>query len=472
VRRVLVMIVASGLLAGCASHRRPVAPAVREEPVDVSALIARGCFTCLEQAYTAAERLNWPQAFEAAILLAMRSKELGLPFESWLERARTLAAADPIRALYADIVDALPLDPLSGDRDVLFARAIPRPRLLASAREWRQLLPTAPGSEPFRAYVGIALTCLVDAYEDVQAAVDRTLDVFSGVPLVRYRAALCRTKGPSILADLRETDERFADADYPLATYSLGERPPDYEVALNRIVSASETFRASPAIRTVLGDVRQTREEWPQALAAYDETIVMVQTHRDALLGRTVALSRLDRHEEAIAAASRLIDLGGWYTGQAYYWRAWNQFTLSRLAEARADADKAKGQMVNAALFLLSGLIEWRSRRLEAAEREFEQSHNLDETQCDASLYIGGVRAERGVLSAALTALSDARGCFERVIAAMRQQIDGITNGRGSPEVKARLIERQQRAIRDATTRLGEATRTIALLEARLKPPG
>lgn len=64
-----------------------------------------GCYRCLEEALETFERVaSDPRAparatqgaFQTALLLAVRSKELGLPFESFLNRARTLAAALPV----------------------------------------------------------------------------------------------------------------------------------------------------------------------------------------------------------------------------------------------------------------------------------------------------------------------------------------------------------------------------------------
>ena len=46
---------------------------------------------------------------------------------------------------------------------------------------------------------------------------------------------------------------------------------------------------------------------------------VSLPDHREALLGRTVCLTHLSRHDEAIAAATRLIELGMYHVGEAQY---------------------------------------------------------------------------------------------------------------------------------------------------------
>jgi hypothetical protein len=76
------------------------------------------------------------------------------------------------------------------------------------------------------------------------------------------------------------------------------------------------------------------------------------------------------------------------------YWRAWNDFNIHNNEAARADADRTRTLMVNPAVFLLSGLIEWRLLRRETAETEFQEALKIDFGQCEAAFCLGGVRAE------------------------------------------------------------------------------
>ena len=84
----------------------------------IDALIARGCFGCLTQAYNAAVTAsNQIRTFEAALLLTARAKELGLPYGPWLERARAAVHEGPDWPDYLAIVRSLRIDPLADDRD-------------------------------------------------------------------------------------------------------------------------------------------------------------------------------------------------------------------------------------------------------------------------------------------------------------------------------------------------------------------
>ena len=92
--RVKLVVALTMIAAGCAT-RTAVSPAPVPSSFDdaIDALIRRGCYRCLEQAYDKSQQQRVRiQAFEAATLLTLRSKELGLPSESWLERARALAS--------------------------------------------------------------------------------------------------------------------------------------------------------------------------------------------------------------------------------------------------------------------------------------------------------------------------------------------------------------------------------------------
>ena len=44
--------------------------------------------------------------------------------------------------------------------------------------------------------------------------------------------------------------------------------------------------------------------------------------------GKMQAQSYLMRHPDAIATATRLLELGTWHIADANYWRAWNRYHL------------------------------------------------------------------------------------------------------------------------------------------------
>ena len=119
----------------------------------------------------------------------------------------------------------------------------------------------------------------------------------------------------------------------------------------------------------------------------------------------------------------------------------------------------------NAALFLLSGLIEWRDQHLDTARTEFEEALKIDFGQCEAATYLGSVHVQRGDPTAAMSAYTQARQCYSLAIAVRAEYIAKINAGPESPATKARMAGAQQRALDDATRQRDETDRLIAQLQ-------
>jgi hypothetical protein len=103
------------------------------------------------------------------------------------------ASAYPEWRVYVDVAEAMQVDPLSGDRDVLLAEELERRRPRDVYERWHTALATAPGSPVVRAYLDLANACRrqqpqIDSREQLVAD---ALARFGDVPLMQYRVALC-----------------------------------------------------------------------------------------------------------------------------------------------------------------------------------------------------------------------------------------------------------------------------------------
>lgn len=467
----IVVTLACLFLAACAARRDTAAPGPLPAPADLTPLFEHGCYACLERAYAeaAARGTNQQQAFEAAALLAMRSKELGLPFETWLDRAREHASADGLSASYLEMVESLPRAPLSGSRES-FQELQSRMRARKLLPEWRDALQAGTASELFRAYLDVSLVCAFGRLREDDRSFSEPLHPVARTPLYQYRVAICDSTYASRLAALRDGDPVFVDADFALGRYAIDDPvSPDPEGGLVRLASAARAFPGSAAIATTIGEVHRVWEEWAPALAAYDAALAVSPGHPEAMLGRTISLSRLLRSHEAIEMATRMIELGQWRVGEAYYWRAWNHLLLGDYDAARGDADRARPLMANAAIFVLSGTIEWRLRRLQTAEAEFQQAIAIDLGECEAALNLGIVRGELGKPAEALAAFEQARRCYDLSIGLRRTAIDTIRSGPGTPTAKARAAAVHERVLADLEDRRNDAIRAIEVLQ-KVKP--
>lgn len=461
--------------AACAARTPPAAPATPQAlAFDDAAdkLIRRGCYRCLEQAFELAQSHGArQQAFEAATLLTLRSKELGLPSEEWLDRARTLAGTDASLLPYVEIVDVIPPDRLSENRDALFDIRR-RTRVKSSLEMWRTYLQDGVGSDAFRSYLDVSLICAFGTLKETPDSFSGTLDPSATSPLFQYGVGACDMSHSARLSALRASNAEFVDADYALGRYALDDPlSPNAEESLKRWESATKAFPRSPAIATHIGNLFRMWEDWTPALAAFDAALAVAPTHPEATIGRAVSLSRLDRSEEAIETATRLIDGGQWLLGEAYYWRAWNYLRLENLQQARADADRARTLMSNSGVMVLSGVIEWRMGRLANAEKDFEGALAIDLGECEAAFNLGVVRDQLRQLSEALAAFKQSERCYDLSITLRNEAIEKIRKGPGTDTLKARDSARHERVLVDLTERRREVTRLVETIEKVARPP-
>ncbi len=471
---VLVVVLA---MPGCATTTQgrvasisTVSAAAPAAPDPIDDPMREGCFDCLRASLDAAmARGEHERAFEAASLLAIRAKELGMPSDAWRDLSSMVRPSGAAWDTLAEIVAAVPADPLGGDREVLLTQSVPRRQIVAALELWRVSLRSPPGSPLFRAYLDLSLACPFGAAEDWTATVGDALARLGQAPLLLYRVGFCGTEQDAArLRTLRADHPRLVEADYALGRLALQSADsPDEEEALRRFRSAAAAFPASSAILTSIGQLLESQEDWEAALDAHDAALALVPTHRDSLLGRTIALSNLLRRDEAIASATRLIDLGNWFIGQAYYWRAWNQYHLGRLDAARADADRAKAAVVDAAVLVLSGMTDWRQRRRESAEREFGQARRIDAQQCEAASFQAAVQAELGRPDDALATFVEAEQCFDGAIERAREAIAALGSGVTGPQAQ-RQREHHTRTMAHATSRREEARLNQTRLRQRL----
>jgi tetratricopeptide (TPR) repeat protein len=471
--RRLAPLAVSLCLVSCASRSAIAIPTPPVPAVDTAALTVAGCYRCLEEAFNAAAAGGDARtAFEVALLLTLRSKELGLPPERWLAAARERLPEGTGWAAYLETVTLFPRAELSADRSVLQEESIANRRPREAYDALRAELKSGAGSPLVRAYLDLSIACRPDAIRnDFQAVRDGAVAAViaeqgTSTPLLQYMLGQCGGEAADQLLAVRAGEPRFVDVELELGRRELQKRPrPDIPEAFRRFGLAIDAFPDSPVAHGVLARLHERREQWTEAVARWDTVLTLVPGHGDALLGRTIALSQLLQHEEAVAAATHVIDVAPSHRADAYYWRAWNQFRLARYDVARVDADAAKALAINAPLFLLSGMIEWELKRPESAEKEFLETLVVDLGYCEAASYLGGVRLELRKWPESLAAFQQARQCYDLSIQLRRQLIASLSTTPAEEQANAFEIGGHQRAVATAERRHGEALQNIAALQ-------
>jgi tetratricopeptide (TPR) repeat protein len=448
------------LLAGCAA--RGPSPQTMDEMAKAASLVKAGCYRCLQEAFALYQKVASAQrpplgaargAFDAALLIAIRERELGIPSDAAVARVTKLATPETqplIDALGLVIGEITGFDP--EQRAQLSGRGRPP---VAPTNPVRRALDGRLETDLASVYTGLTIDCessLLIETVDLPALVK----LYDGVPLMQFRLARCGR--PAIapkLAALRAGDSRWADTLFWEARAALTGSALtgiDFPQALALFSEGRAALPGSLALTMGWANTSLSAEEFESALTGFDEVLARFPTHRDALIGRTTALSYLMRHADAVAAASQLIDLGTWHIGDAYYWRAWNRYHLKEYETAWADVENAIKGLSNTRVYTLGGLIAYARKELPVAIQRFDRAYEIDSSNCDATWMSGLVSIDMNELAVAAPKFTRAMSCFVKSAAALRleaQRTEQTVAKRGTPAT-ARETRQIERALRDA----------------------
>jgi tetratricopeptide (TPR) repeat protein len=469
--RCLAGLAFAGLTAvsGCV-RPGPGAAAASEIAIRMNAadeLLRAGCFDCLAAALreydSMAARPRLPRAaaeaaasgaVRAALLLAIRERELGFPRPEYSTRARELVAAlGPAGARFEELLEAAdvlrsPLVSPGADDGMTPRRRAFReaaPAFLAARR-------AEADEDPLSAYAWVAFTCAYGGADRTPEALMAPLVRMRASPLVSYRAATCVDIDGAALEEVLRREPRFAEANFWLGQDAIGRlRLEEAEARLTRAFAWRGEW---PAVTMALGNVYGALEEPERALEYYDRTLALAPGAAEALIGRVRALSLLGRNEEAIAAADAMLGAASRVLpGEAYYWRAWNDLQMGRLDEAWTDIEQAAPLWVNSEVSKLGGLVAYRRGDLATAAARFEAARRLMPGDCGSAYYLGIVHADRRDWPAMGDVFAAAAACLEAARDALRRDV-------GQAPAAASDRAARQRARR--ATQLAETDRQLA----------
>ena len=449
---------------GCAS-----APIRKQDQValgNADALVRQGCYDCLLEARAIYERIAVGRSrplvitrlFETELLIAVRERELALDATKTFERARSLipslpAGSEPER--YIGIAEAIPPDVEGSPRVELgtFQREhLEFGRNAAPTLEWLQ---TGVLSETVRLYLSLAVDC---AYPPdrrqapgpprrvVQAPVDAP-------PLLRFRTSICRQFNRHALEQIRIDVPRFVETSYFLARLVVAEAVARNTGPANGrelLTEAHARFAQSPSVTYLFGRFHQVIGDCRAALGYYDATIALKAPHEDAHLGRTMCLTFLKRSDEAIDAATVIIDRRFDTIALGFYWRAWNRHVRKELDLARADITRAKALRSRADIFLLAGIIEYDQKDLMPARTDLAAALEMEPASCPASWYLGLVHMDLKKFPESASFFEAAMHCYETRVLMSEQSLKDMQAREGlDAEFKARQIAGFEAAIKE-----------------------
>ena len=397
------------------------------------------------------------------MLLVLRSKELGLPFERMARqgagrrarRRRVGALSDDCRRHPARSAERRALHPVR-DRHAQptrlgagvargAARPVRRRSCSAAISIWRSCARSAGSTRTPRATPVSSIRSPVCRSISTQSA--------SAMPPRRRGCRPCATANPE-----------FVDADYALGRYPAGgpverrsgRRAPPARRRRSRRSRARRRWRCGSATPIAAGRNGRphSRPTMPRSRCRPN-----IPTRSSDVRWRCRSSGARRRRSPR---RPRVIDGGQWMVGEAYYWRAWNQLRLGNLPMAREDADRALTQMANARVFVLSGVIEWRMRRLENAERDFQRAVTIDFGECEGAFDLGIVRDELRQVAPSRWPRSvrrDSATICRSSCAARRSPRSRPARAR--PLARSRDAARHQRALQELEERRDEIARAI-----------
>jgi tetratricopeptide (TPR) repeat protein len=463
------LVVTASITIACASGPKKLTAAEIAANAHAAAqrLVQDGCYACLLEARETYERVAAGPSrrplivpmFETELLIVLREKEFAMDPSGALARARTLSAelpSDVDGARYLAIVEAVPSE----------AMGLPQVEDLAFRRERAAYIPTIDGEiawlaagslQPVvRQYLSLSIDCKYlhrgQPARALTVSTDRTVPP-DAPPLIAYRIATCDSVKADVLESVKERVPRFTDTAFFRArllassaqrTGGIGARP--------LLAEAREHFPSSPSVTYLNGNFQQAIGDCREALRFYDETLALKPLHENALLGRTVCLTYLKRQDEAIATATRMIELRTFNMHEAYFWRAWIQHDQKALPAARADIDSAKRIASSGNIHRLAGIIEYDQEDLDISERDLQTAKDASGggADCVARWYLGLVAIKRQKAPEAAANFDDAMTCYERAALVSEAGLQAMeANTDIDPEFKARQIEGFKAAVEE-----------------------
>src|SRR5688572_24078243 len=466
------------LCAAWACAPKGPSPQTVAEIAKADTLLRDGCYGCLKDALAIYEKLKRAQGvFDASLLIEVREKELGMPLRLATASpadGRSLAQGDREKALVAAaqlvIGETSGLDPVQ--RAALTGRDRPP---VEKDNAVRRALDPLVGSDLVARYVALTVDCesprLIESVD-----IEALLKTYENVPLMRFRIARCGRPaigGP--LIDLPAKDPRWTDTPFWEARRAVPGSPQlgiDLTRAIQLYGEGRAAFPKSIAMTMAWANANLSAEEFEAALSGFDNVLATFPEHRDALSGRMQALSYLMRHPDAVTTATRILDLGTWHIGDAYYWRAWNRYHLKEYETAWSDVENATKGISNARVYMLAGLIAYARTELAIAVQRFDRAYQIDSTACDALWMSGLVSIDQTELATAAPKFTKAMTCFISAAASLRQnrgQAENQTRTRRQPatERETRLMDRLTRDADNADEKSAQSAFNAAQCYAR-----
>ncbi len=377
------------------------------------------------------------------LLLAMREKHVGLDSPATLDEVRAVIDENAFLAAYRDaalVIATLParsrgvqrdIDPRGWDKEAAERRRAAEARLRERS-----------GADELSAAVLAALDCSRGPLSETWRQPADILKAFPDSILLKYQAAICGGEDQEMLRAILTAEPDFAEAHFHLGEAALGERR--LLEAEEHLLVAIRAIPESPQPPILLASIAFANEEFDRSLPYYERALELSPEYRDALLGKAISQAYLGRFDESLKTLDRILELGFWLIGEAYYWQAWNLRELGREPEALERVDEAKKRLpTNSHVFGLAGALALGAGELERAEMDFLESlvHNPANTE---SLFgLGTLFTRKADWPRAAEFFAKAGEAYEAEAVSLTALIEELRGSALPAERRSRLLARR-----------------------------
>lgn len=467
---VLAMAAATAVLAlfflavSCATLPAPGPPPppdIEERLAEAETLLERGAYvTIREAARIYAEAYAVPEFrgrtaapfFKSLLLLSLREGEMGMKGFRSFEAARRIFEANPSLAGYRPYLEMAWLVPKNTRGIITEIDIVPqfttgfqqaRERILAMEED----LAVRAFKDEFLGYVFTAWKCSQGIFVERRIDPASYVRAFPGSMLLLYRNAVCGGEDPEALKDILARESDFFEAHYHLGQEAL-RRGAVLETE-SHLLRAFEGIPESPQTRILLAALYFATEEFEKSLEFYDLTLDIEPGYRDALLGKAVCLSAMEKHEAAIAVLEKNLEMGFYLVGESHYWIAWNFSALKEPEKAVAHIQESKGRLpTNTEVFGLSGRLNLELGHLDKAAADFLEALQYGPGNTDALFGLGNLRAQERAWLESAGWFAKAAGATENGLQAARARLSEIESAPLAEGRKTRMRIKQQDRIR------------------------
>ena len=458
------------ILLSCTQRKPEFSPQqlaeFNQKYAEADALYQKGSYLSLREAfdlYTSLQSFPAHQSrtktklLKTSLLLCLRENELSIAEDRHLRSALDLIESNPEYEEYASLVSLVLFTSPGGS--VNLRGSISSQYDLENFFDWirenivdlNSELKEKAETDVFFTYFYLTLhEDFRHNLEEEEDHFERFLEMFPDSNLIRYKMSVFPEFDRHRLESILEKDPDFWEAYYLLGNIFLLEGR--VLTAEKNLIKVFDQIPKSISVLKLITKIHYMLEEFKESLEFNEKILMLTPNYRDALLGKAICLSYLNRLDEAIVILNRLIEMGMYLMGESHYWLAWNLYEKGDLSAAWENAQRAQNYLIgHSEVHSLAGKIAFDSNRIDAAEDQFKKALWINAGDCEASFYMGKIFGIREIWEQSGIHFENAALCNAGMESALIDKIKELSDSPMSEDRKQKHIARKNIQLRQVS---------------------